>query len=136
MYNKHTQYFCGSSSVVEHFLAKEGVAGSSPVFRSIKKSTSMVLFYCNISRTRTRRLYADKLLGWSKLPPFRSIKKSTSMVLFYYNISGTRTRRLYADKLLGWSKLPPPTGLKQLLWLCFGLSGSSSHFLYRIFFVR
>ena len=26
---------CGSSSVVEHHLAKVGVAGSSPVFRSI-----------------------------------------------------------------------------------------------------
>ena len=26
---------CGSSSVVEHNLAKVGVAGSSPVFRSI-----------------------------------------------------------------------------------------------------
>ena len=27
--------FCGSSSVVEHHLAKVGVAGPSPVFRSI-----------------------------------------------------------------------------------------------------
>ena len=27
---------CGSSSVVEHHLAKVGVAGSSPVFRSKK----------------------------------------------------------------------------------------------------
>ena len=26
--------FCGSSSVVEHHLAKVGVAGSNPVFRS------------------------------------------------------------------------------------------------------
>ncbi len=26
---------CGSSSVVEHHLAKVGVAGSNPVFRSI-----------------------------------------------------------------------------------------------------
>jgi hypothetical protein len=28
------QYICGSSSVVEYNLAKVGVAGSSPVFRS------------------------------------------------------------------------------------------------------
>ena len=56
MYNKHTRYKCGSSSVVEHFLAKEGVAGSSPVFRSIKKSTIKVLFYCLKQGTRTNRL--------------------------------------------------------------------------------
>jgi hypothetical protein len=30
-----TIYICGSSSVVEHHLAKVGVAGSNPVFRSI-----------------------------------------------------------------------------------------------------
>ena len=29
-----TYYICGSSSVVEHHLAKVGVAGSNPVFRS------------------------------------------------------------------------------------------------------
>jgi hypothetical protein len=29
--------FCGSSSVVEHHLAKVGVAGSNPVFRSSRK---------------------------------------------------------------------------------------------------
>ena len=35
-----TQYgACGSSSVVEHFLAKEDVAGSNPVSRS----TSLIL---------------------------------------------------------------------------------------------
>ncbi len=28
-------HICGSSSVVEHYLAKVGVAGSSPVFRSL-----------------------------------------------------------------------------------------------------
>ena len=28
--------YCGSSSVVEYDLAKVGVAGSNPVFRSIK----------------------------------------------------------------------------------------------------
>ena len=28
-------FFCGSSSVVEYDLAKVGVAGSNPVFRSI-----------------------------------------------------------------------------------------------------
>jgi hypothetical protein len=31
----HSIDACGSSSVVEHHLAKVGVAGSSPVFRSI-----------------------------------------------------------------------------------------------------
>jgi hypothetical protein len=31
---KTTQHICGSSSVVEHHLAKVGVAGSNPVFRS------------------------------------------------------------------------------------------------------
>ena len=30
-----TRTVCGSSSVVEHHLAKVGVAGSNPVFRSI-----------------------------------------------------------------------------------------------------
>jgi hypothetical protein len=30
-----TRTICGSSSVVEHHLAKVGVAGSNPVFRSI-----------------------------------------------------------------------------------------------------
>ncbi len=30
-----TYMICGSSSVVEHHLAKVGVAGSNPVFRSI-----------------------------------------------------------------------------------------------------
>jgi hypothetical protein len=29
-----TNFICGSSSVVEHHLAKVGVAGSNPVFRS------------------------------------------------------------------------------------------------------
>jgi hypothetical protein len=29
-----TKFVCGSSSVVEHHLAKVGVAGSNPVFRS------------------------------------------------------------------------------------------------------
>ncbi|GEM_PF-2299666 len=28
-------YFCGNSSVVEHHLAKVGVAGPNPVFRSL-----------------------------------------------------------------------------------------------------
>ena len=31
---KKTAVYCGSSSVVEHHLAKVGVAGSNPVFRS------------------------------------------------------------------------------------------------------
>ena len=31
----HLIFICGSSSVVEHHLAKVGVAGSNPVFRSI-----------------------------------------------------------------------------------------------------
>ncbi len=31
----HLIVICGSSSVVEHHLAKVGVAGSNPVFRSI-----------------------------------------------------------------------------------------------------
>ncbi len=30
-----TSNYCGSSSVVEHHLAKVGVAGSNPVFRSM-----------------------------------------------------------------------------------------------------
>jgi hypothetical protein len=32
----HPHHICGSSSVVEHHLAKVGVAGSNPVFRSKK----------------------------------------------------------------------------------------------------
>ena len=32
--SKITYHNCGSSSVVEHHLAKVGVAGSNPVFRS------------------------------------------------------------------------------------------------------
>ena len=32
---------CGSSSVVEHHLAKVGVAGSNPVFRSIIHSAGV-----------------------------------------------------------------------------------------------
>jgi hypothetical protein len=35
--NKITYFICGSSSVVEHHLAKVGVAGSNPVFRSNSK---------------------------------------------------------------------------------------------------
>jgi hypothetical protein len=34
---------CGSSSVVEHHLAKVGVAGSNPVFRSIIRRYSQVV---------------------------------------------------------------------------------------------
>jgi hypothetical protein len=30
----YSNFICGSSSVVEHHLAKVGVAGSNPVFRS------------------------------------------------------------------------------------------------------
>ncbi len=33
-FSKVKQHICGSSSVVEHHLAKVGVAGSNPVFRS------------------------------------------------------------------------------------------------------
>lgn len=35
IFEKKTYYICGSSSVVEHHLAKVGVAGSNPVFRSL-----------------------------------------------------------------------------------------------------
>ena len=34
--------FCGSSSVVEHHLAKVGVAGPSPVFRSKRRHSQVV----------------------------------------------------------------------------------------------
>jgi hypothetical protein len=36
---------CGSSSVVEHHLAKVGVAGSNPVFRSTRKVKATVQPY-------------------------------------------------------------------------------------------
>lgn len=42
---------CGSSSVVEHDLAKVGVAGSSPVFRSFENQAvtrDVIAFFCAI----------------------------------------------------------------------------------------
>ncbi len=41
-------FFGGSSSVVEHHLAKVGVAGSSPVFRSMMTAFLACVFVCEV----------------------------------------------------------------------------------------
>src|SRR5699024_8228867 len=44
---------CGSSSVVEHHLAKVGVAGSNPVFRSIVSFKTIYWRYSQVVRQRS-----------------------------------------------------------------------------------
>ncbi len=51
---------CGSSSVVEHHLAKVGVAGSNPVFRSILSQRDIVKLIAPVAQLDRAFDYGSK----------------------------------------------------------------------------
>ena len=53
-------FTCGSSSVVEHHLAKVGVAGSNPVFRSILSQRDIVKLIAPVAQLDRAFDYGSK----------------------------------------------------------------------------
>ena len=82
----------GSSSVVEHFLAKEGVGGSNPLSRSSdssKTSGCRVTLACAASYRRPVLTPPDPGCRWSDDVRFRDNRNALPRVWLHYRLGVT-----------------------------------------------
>ena len=109
--SRYPSHFCGSSSVVEHHLAKVGVASSNLVFRSI------IYFIMRWRHSQVVRHRSATPLSPVQIrlpPPFFFISKTLHIIMPVWRNWQTRTTQNRVP--FGVSVRPrPPVSYKRLL---------------------